>query len=418
MPRWCNRRGSVDCGPFHPGQGRNQPSALELGCARWRVGRQKDVARWIQTGASCAKRRCKFAMGLLVREKRQQPWAIRLLAILSASCAANASAAVAGTPGCGSGVPTSGRYTIAHGGTIRSYVLKVPSSYDVARPARLVLVFHGWGGDESEFLSDPTVVAESNRRGYVVVAPRGIGSGPPDRSNNSWTFRGSATGVIAEGTTRTPICDTSITPDYTYPSWRGKRALNTCSWTQCQDNDVEFARALIEHLEAILCIDTRHVFAVGGSNGGMFTWELGANPRTASLFRAIAPIIGLPHRGDVRPPGVPWGLPVILITGTSDSVVPPGDWDDTGHTTTSNDHDRFYYTGATAVIRRWSAAAGCPVGAREKPFSTGYPPADCRTYCLTSDGAWPRVLDCRAQMGHDYQLHWSWKLVMDFFDRL
>jgi len=101
----------------------------------------------------------------------------------------------------------------------------------------------------------------------------------------------------------------------------------------------------------------------------MFTWELGANPRTAALFRAIAPIIGLPHRGDLRPPGVSGGLPVILISGTLDNVVPPGDWDERGYTTTSNDHDRFYYTGATAVIRRWSAAAGCPVGERERPFS-------------------------------------------------
>jgi polyhydroxybutyrate depolymerase len=352
-----------------------------------------------------------------VSEKRRQ-WAIRLLSIVSAFCAANARPAVPGTSGCGSVVPTSGTYMIAHAEVARSYRLSMPSSYEVARPTRLVLVFHGWGGDESEFLSDPTLVPEANRRGYVVVAPRGIGSGPPDKRNNSWTFRGSATGVIAEGTARTPICDTSITPDYTYPSCNKKRALNTCSWTQCQDDDVDFVRSLIKHLEATLCIDTRHVFAVGGSNGGMFTWELGANPRTASLFRAIAPIIGLPHRGDVRPPGVRGGLPVILITGMSDNVVPPGDWDDTGSTTTSNDHDRFYYTAATAVIRRWSAAAGCPVGEREKPFGTGYPQADCRTYCATSDGAWPPVLDCRAQMGHDYQLNWSWKLVMDFFDRL
>jgi len=344
--------------------------------------------------------------------------AVRWLSLLTVSCVANALAAIPGTAGCGSAPPVSGRYTIGHGGVTRSYVLRLPANYDAARPARMVLVFHGWGGDESEFLGDPTVVAEADRRGYVVVAPRGIGSGPPDRSNNSWTFRGSATGVIAAGASRTATCDTSMTPDYTYPSCRGKRALNTCSWTQCQDDDVGFIRTLIEHLESTVCIDRRHVFAAGGSNGGMFAWELGANPATAPLLRAIAPIIGLPHRGDERSPGVHGGLPVILVTGTADSVVPPGDWDETGYTTTSNDRDRFYYTGATAVIRRWSAAAGCAVGERERPVGTPYHEADCRSYCATSDGIWPRVLDCRAPMGHEYQLSWSWKLLMDFFDRL
>jgi len=78
-------------------------------------------------------------------------------------------------------------------------------------------------------------------------------------------------------------------------------------------------------------------------------------------------------------------------------------------------HDRFYYTGATAVVRRWSEASGCPVGERE---TVSYSQADCRTYCATSDGSWPRVLDCRAPMGHNYQLSWSWRLIMDFFDRL
>jgi len=353
-----------------------------------------------------------------VGEKRSQRCASSLLCILSACCAANALAAVAGTPGCGSVAPPSGSYTIAHGGLSRSYLLKMPSSYDATRATRLVLVFHGWGGDESEFLNDPTVVAESSRRGYVVVAPRGIGSGLPDNRNNSWTFRGSATGVIAAGPTRIATCDASITPNYTYPSCSKGRALNSCSWTQCQDDDVGFVRTLIEHLETTLCVDTRHVFAVGGSNGGMFTWELGANPRTAALFRAIAPIIGLPHRGDLRPPGVNGGLPVILITGTSDNVVPPGAWDDPSYTTTSNEHDRFYYTGATAIVRRWSAAAGCAIGKRETPVRAGYPQADCRAYCAATDGSWPQVLDCRAPMGHDYQLNWSWKLVMDFFDRL
>jgi poly(3-hydroxybutyrate) depolymerase len=306
-----------------------------------------------------------------------------LFAALGAACARTE---VLGSSGCRVAAPKSGTYTMVHGGMTRTYALSMPSGYDSRRPARLVLVFHGWGGDETEFLGDATVMGESNHRSYVVVAPRGIGSGPPDNSNNSWTFRGSATGVVAEGNRRTPVCDTSITPNYTYPSCRRVRAHNTCSWTQCQDDDVEFVKALVEHFKSTLCIDTRHVFAAGGSNGGMFTWELGQNPETAPLFRAIAPIIGLPHRGDLRPPGRRDRLPVILITGVSDHVVPPGNWEDGGYTTSSNDRDRFYYTGATAIVRRWAQANGCPTAGKERSFTSGYAVADCRSYCAAAGG--------------------------------
>lgn len=319
---------------------------------------------------------------------------------------------------CGLPAPRSGTYTMRHMGVTRTYQLRMPSAYDPRRPARLILVFHGWGGDETEFLSDATVLKESSRRGYVLVAPRGVGSGPPDNSNNSWTFRGSDTGDIVQRHAVTPVCDASVTPDYTYPSCKNGRAHNTCSWTQCQDDDIEFVKALIEQLKNTVCIDTHRVFAVGGSNGGMFTWELGQNPETAPLLRAIAPIIGLPHRGDLRPPGRAGGLPVLVITGISDPVVPPGHWDAEGYTTTSNDRDRFYYTGATAIARRWAQANNCPIAGKERPFNSGYAAVDCRSYCAATDRAWPKVLDCRAPMGHDYALSWSWKLILDFFDRL
>lgn len=349
------------------------------------------------------------------------------LAVLTLLAPLAAWPAASGSSGCGAAPPESGSHTLVHGGISRTYGLRLPAGYDPQRPSRLVLAFHGWGGDEGEFLNDATVVAESSRRGYVLVALRGLGSGAPDEKNNSWTFRGSASGVIADaGATSAagangasgaglPICDAALTPDYRYPSCHAT-ARNSCSWTQCQDDDVQFVTALLERLEATLCIDKEHVFASGGSNGGMFTWELGQNPATAGKFRAIAPVIGLPHRGDLRAPGRRGGMPVLLITGTRDTTVPPGRWEDPTYTTTSGS-DRYYYTGATAIVRRWAAAEGCATTGPERPFSTGYVEADCRSYCAARAPAWPPVLDCRAPMGHDYDFAWSWRLVLDFFDR-
>ena len=152
----------------------------------------------------------------------------------------------------------------------------------------------------------------------------------------------------------------------------------------------------------------------------MFTWELGQNPASAPTFQAIASLIGLPHKGYLGPPGKQdisgngADLPVLVITGTLDEVVPPGAWEDPSYTTTSNGSDRFYYTGASAITQSWAAAHHCPVSGAAVPFDDGIDETDCRSYC-SDDPGWPRVLDCRAKMGHIYNLSWAWPLIMDFF---
>jgi poly(3-hydroxybutyrate) depolymerase len=327
----------------------------------------------------------------------------------------------------------SGTYQMTDQNVTRTYRVFVPSRYEHGTPSRLVLVFHGWGGNENEFLDDVGVTTLADERGYILVAPRGLGSAAPDSSKNSWSFRGSTTGLagtnenVASRRPRaasTAICDPAHTPNFTYPSCQSV-ARNTCSWTQCQADDVAFTVALVHEVESQLCVDTASVFAAGGSNGGMFTWELGQNARSAAMFRSVASLIGLPHRGYLDTPGKVGGLPVLLVTGTHDTTVPPGRWEST-HYTTTRDGDAYYYTGATAIVRRWGGANSCPyLGRPAAAFQTGIPEADCRTYCDsnargwssgTAHTGWPKVLDCRSPMGHDYGTSWAWKLILDFFD--
>ncbi len=338
--------------------------------------------------------------------------------ILSSMCllaslaflAQDSRADVANSP-CGSDGFNSGIHTMEHGGFTRTFRVHVPTGYDANTPTPLVVIFHSWGGDENEFIGNETVNSEADKRSYILVAPRGLGSGAPDNSYNSWSFRGSTTG--SDGDSK-PICDTSLTPDYSYDSCE-KIKENSCSWTHCQADDVGFAVALVDVIKAKLCVDAEKVFATGGSNGGMFTWELGQNRTSAPSFRAIAPIIGLPHRAYLDAPGKEDEMPVLVITGMQDNVVPPGAWDDDSFTTTSNDNDRFYYTGASAIAKTWAAAHQCDTSAKAVAIDVAYELPDCRTYC-TADSGLPRVLDCRAGMGHSYGLSWSWKLIMDFFD--
>lgn len=347
---------------------------------------------------------------------------IRHLVILSALslCVVNTSQVLAASSsGCGTTGLKSGTYTLTRSGLTRTFRIQVPSTYNPNTSTPLIMAFHGWSGDENEFLSNRVVSQESNARGFIVVAPRGLGSGTPDRSYNSWTFRGSSSGLDGDGLNpavpqdSTATCDSAVTPNYTYASCQGT-AQNTCSWTHCQDDDVHFTLALLDYIQDNLCVDTEKVFATGGSNGGMFTWELGQNSASAPRFSAIAPLIGLPHRGYLNPPGKTGSLPALLITGTADTTVPPGEWNDPSFTTTSNGSDRYYYTGAEAIMRVWAAAHACPTEAAAQAFSDGYLKPDCRTYCSREAG-WPVVLDCRARMGHTYAFSWSWPLILDFF---
>jgi predicted peptidase len=72
--------------------------------------------------------------------------------------------------------------------------------------------------------------------------------------------------------------------------------------------------ALLEHLSATLPIDRTRVLCTGYSMGGSGTWSLvGRHPER---FSAAIPIAGRP-----APPG-PWRVPVYVIQGRDDQVVP------------------------------------------------------------------------------------------------
>jgi poly(3-hydroxybutyrate) depolymerase len=256
-----------------------------------------------------------------------------------------------------------------------------------------------------------------------MISPLGLGSQEPGGFYSSWSFSGSTTGLDGDGINSAvpndsdAICNASVTPDYTYPSCQSV-AKNSCSWTHCLDDDIGFVARLVAEAKENLCIDNDHIFATGGSNGGMFVWELGQDERTAQTFRAIAPIIGLPHRGYLKEPKSTNGLPAILITGMRDTTVPPGDWNDKSFTTTSNGED-YYYTGASAIVESWGNALGCdisnpPVVVDQNIASS----LECRGWSLCERGnTFPPILDCRgSEMGHTYNLTQSWPLIMHFFN--
>mmetsp|Transcript_18998 Transcript_18998/g.31073 ORF Transcript_18998/g.31073 Transcript_18998/m.31073 type:complete len:371 (-) Transcript_18998:13-1125(-) len=350
--------------------------------------------------------------------------------IFALSIASVQAQAPAPSSGCSSTSPgASGKFTMTDQGIERHYKVRVPESYDSKTPFKVVYMFHGYDQNLEAFLPDDALGNALDSHNYIAVAPLGLGSGAPDNKTNSWTFPGSADGKVGPGSSGSSISlpNATCSPNTTsleFPSCSNSSSVvtvvnPTCSWTQCQVDDVQFVKALTTQIQNDYCIDTNNVFASGFSNGGMFTWSLAQSTEAANWFTAFGVICGLPMVGYTNGPGTGSSTPVLLITGNSDTTVPQGDWDDANYTTTSDSQEsQYYYTGATAIMQSFAAAASCGTSqAKVSSFSnnTAFTSAsgECRSYC---DGSMPAVLNCRADQGHEEKLDYTSEMLLTFFD--
>lgn len=81
-------------------------------------------------------------------------------------------------------------------------------------------------------------------------------------------------------------------------------------------DDVGFTGALLDRVEADLCIDRTRIYALGFSNGGMFVSTLAC--ALDDRIAAVAPVGGIHLPPDCA--GRP--MPMIVTTGTSDPLIP------------------------------------------------------------------------------------------------
>ncbi|MFF7791253.1 RICIN domain-containing protein [Streptomyces sp. NPDC007991] len=155
-------------------------------------------------------------------------------------------AAAAASAGCGKAPTlTSGTRTIQSGGQTRSYILRVPAGYDSNRPYRLVFGFHWRGGTAGDVDSGGTDGYNWSYYGLRRLA---------DNANNSTIF------VAPQG--------------------------NGNGWANPGGQDVAFVDAMVNQIEAGLCVDTTQLFAGGFSYGGGMSYALACS--RATVFRAVA----------------------------------------------------------------------------------------------------------------------------------
>lgn len=147
----------------------------------------------------------------------------------------------ASSAGCGNAPTiTSGSYSADVNGMQRDYIVKLPDTYDNAKPYMLIFTFHALGGSAQQIADgdDGTLayyglppLADDNA---IFVSPNGIDNGWPNQGGE----------------------------------------------------DITFVDTMIETLEADLCIDQDLRFATGFSYGGAMSFSLACS--RPDEFRAVA----------------------------------------------------------------------------------------------------------------------------------
>jgi len=182
--------------------------------------------------------------------------------------------------GCGAvGAYTPGTTTaeITHDGVSRTFRVHVPPGYESDHASPLVFMFHGGGGSGRQFqMNSSRMDVVADRENFITVYPDG-------------------TGMIR--------------------TWNG----GGCCGAGVRNNvdDVGFVAALLDHLEANICLDRRKVFASGMSNGGIMSYRLACD--LSERIAAVAPVAGTDMTLSCSPTRQ---IPVMQIHGTADGHVP------------------------------------------------------------------------------------------------
>jgi len=212
--------------------------------------------------------------------------------------------------------------TISPAGTARQYYVKLPTNYDNTHPYRFIFTLHALGGNGQQvtvgnggylpWYGLPALINDT--RGAIYVSPTGLNSG--------WWNTGGA--------------------------------------------DATFLSAVMETLEADLCIDQDLRFSTGFSHGGAMSYILACT--FGKKMRAVAVLSGNPAISGTCPNGAAASEPVAYYHehGTHDSVLPIAQG--------RQMRDRYVKNnGCTAMTPVEPAAGGKSILTEYKGCKPGYP---------------------------------------------
>ncbi len=221
-------------------------------------------------------------------------------ALASAGCAAPTSLYPAGV---------STNDSLVHDDLTRTFRVHVPASYDGVAPMPVVFLLHGGFGSGAQVETSSRILDVAEAEGFVVVSPDGT-AGPG--GVRTWNADGCC-GASASGNV----------------------------------DDVGFVAAVLDHLEASTCVDTRRVYAAGMSNGSMLSHRLACE--LADRIRAVTAVSGT-DMTYICHPARP--VPTLTIHGSADANVPYDGGFGCGAAGVS-------FRSVPATLQRWIGLNGC-----------------------------------------------------------
>lgn len=169
-------------------------------------------------------------------------------------------------------------------GLSREFDIVVPAG---SGPFPLVLAFHGYAQSSGLHAEMTGLRDAALEQGFIAVFPEG--SVPPDGSQTYFNIQTTDDESLAD--------------------------------------DIGFVAAILDLIESQHCVDEARVYATGWSNGGWISSVLACE--MGDRFAAVAGVSGV-----ILPDDCPGSVPIVILHGTADSIVPfddaePGDIADT-----------------------------------------------------------------------------------------
>jgi polyhydroxybutyrate depolymerase len=252
---------------------------------------------------------------------------------------------------------------IESGGVIREYRIHVPPLAAADGSVALVLGFHGNGGSADGFAGYTGFLQVSDREGFIMVYPQGMGE---------------------------------------FPTWE----MNPVE----HNSDVQFIRDLIADLKLRCHVDPSRVYATGHSRGGGMANRLGCD--LSDQIAAIGPVSGTYPLEDGC--GIARPVSVIAFHGNADRDVPYN-----GIKEQSGPPDAYFAFGIPILqwASAWADRDGCASGSTailNESYLTGQAWSGCRGgadvvfYTIPGGGhGWPGGADSTPGSFNTAQMIWD-----------
>jgi polyhydroxybutyrate depolymerase len=224
-------------------------------------------------------------------------------------------------------------FSIQHGAAARTYRVHVPTRYDPATPAPLLVALHGERANMDQQAADAYygLIGKSEREGFLLVFPSALAT----QKSASWNA-GNCCGSARDGSV----------------------------------DDVGFIRQVVTNVFRQASVDRNRIYAVGMSNGAMMAYRLACE--MPEVFKAVAAVAGTDNTRECNP-GNP--VAVLHIHARNDARAP---FD--GGPSGADKSEVAGYTSVPATMAKWARLNGCTAQPK-RTLEQGGAYCEAHSYC-------------------------------------